>query len=140
MLLQNPELVQVLLDALFLDPNHPRAGMDKALKAAIQRDAGESFLQLSLFGPGRELLLQHPEALVALRALRGSALTERAKVLAANALIALEGPAAIEEKITRRIDDKHVMVSCARQLFFLCLSLRFHGADCLFLAFRSLVR
>ena len=35
--------------------------MEEALRAGIQRDGAECFLQLALFDPGKELLERHPE-------------------------------------------------------------------------------
>ena len=118
MLVQCDALVPLLLDALFLDPEHPRKEMDERLRAGIQRDGAECFLQLALFDPGRELLEQHTEALDALRALvDGSALTEEARLSASSALAAIDGPAPGPGPDPG--DEKHVMVSCASA----CLSL-----------------
>ena len=66
MLVQCDALIPTLLGALFLDQEHPRKDMDEPLRAGIQSDGAECFLQLALFEPGRELLEQHPEALDAL--------------------------------------------------------------------------
>ena len=60
MLLQCDALTPTLLDALFLDPEHPRKDMDETLRAGIQCDGAECFLQLALFHKGKELLGQHP--------------------------------------------------------------------------------
>ena len=112
MLVQCEALVPLLLDALFLDPENPRKEMDEALRAGIQRDGAECFLQLALFDPGRELLEQHAEALDALRSLvGGAALTEEARLSASSALAAVEGPASGSGPDPG--DEKHVMVSCA---------------------------
>ena len=92
--------------------------MDEKLRAGIQCDGAECFLQLVLFDPGRELLEQHTEALDALRALvDGAALTEEARLSASSALAAVEGPAPGPGPDPG--DEKHVMVSCASA----CLSL-----------------
>ena len=118
MLVQCNALVPLLLDALFLDPEHPRKDMDEKLRAGIQCDGAECFLQLALFDPGRELLEQHAEALDALRTLvGGAALTEEARLSASSALAAIDGPAPGPGPDPG--DDKHVMVSCAST----CLSL-----------------
>ena len=69
MLVQCDALIPTLLDALFLDPEHPRKDMEEALRAGIQRDGAECLLQLALVEAGKELLERHPEALEALRAL-----------------------------------------------------------------------
>ena len=105
-------LIPTLLDALFLDPEHPRKDMDERLRAGIQCDGTECFLQLALFDPGRALLEQHTEALDALRALvDGAALTEEARLSASSALAAIDGPAPGTGPDPG--DEKHVMVSCA---------------------------
>ena len=112
MLVQCDVLIPTLLDALFLDPENPRKDMDEKLRAGIQRDGAECFLQLALFEPGKELLVQHAEALDALRALAdGSALTDEARLSASSALAAVEGPAPGPGPDPG--DEKHVMVSCA---------------------------
>ena len=112
LLVQCDVLIATLLDALFLDPEHPRKDMDEKLRAGIQRDGAECFLQLALFEPGKELLEQHAEALDALRALvDGAALTEEARLSASSALVAVDGPASGSGPDPG--DEKHVMVSCA---------------------------
>ena len=112
MLVRCGALIPTLLDALFLDPEHPRKDMDEALRAGIQRDGAECFLQLALFEPGKQLLEQHPEALDALRVLvDGAALTEEARLAASAALAAVEGP--LPGPAPTPGDEKHVMMSCA---------------------------
>ena len=110
MLVKCDALIPTLLDALFLDPEHPRKDMDEALRAGIQRDGAECLLQLALVEAGKELLERHPEALDALRALAdgGAALASESRLAASTALAALEGPAPGPVG-----DQKHVMVSCA---------------------------
>ena len=118
MLVRCGALIPTLLDALFLDPEHPRKDMDETLRTGIQCDGAECFLQLALFEPGKQLLEQHPEALDALRALvDGVALTEEARLSASAALAAVEGP--LPGPAPAPGDEKHVMVSCASA----CLSL-----------------
>ena len=112
MLLRCDVLIPTLIDVLFLDPEHPRQGMKSALRAGIQCDGAECFLQLALFDPGKELLKQHPEALDALRSLiDGGALTEEARLAASSALAAVEGPGPGHGPASG--DEKHAMVSCA---------------------------
>ena len=112
MLVRNETLVPTLLDALFLDAEHPRKDMDETHRASIQCDGAECFLQLALFEPGKELLEQHTEALDALRALvDGAALTEEAKLAASSALAAVEG--SLPGRGATPGDEKHVMMSCA---------------------------
>ena len=112
MLVECDALIPTLLDALFLDPEHPRKDMDEPLRAGIQRDGAECLLQLALFEPGKEMLEQHPEALDALQALvDGAALQEEARLAAAGALAAVEGPAGPGPDPSPG-DEKHVMMSC----------------------------
>ena len=109
MLVRSDALIPTLLDALFLDPEHPRKDMEEALRAGIQSDGAECLLQLALVEPGKELLERHPEALDALRALvDGAALTEQARRAASGALVAVQGPA----QAPVRGGEKHIVVSC----------------------------
>ena len=109
--MQCDALIPLLLDALFLDPEHPRKDMDEALRAGIQRDGAECLLQLALVEPGKELLERHPEAMVALRALAdGAALTEEARLAARGAVVAAEGPA--QRQGPAPGGEKHIVVSC----------------------------
>ena len=111
MLIQCTDLTPTLLDALFLDPEHPRKDMDQTLRAGIQCDGAECFLQLALYEPGKQLLEQHPEALDALRALvDGAALVEETRLAASSALAAMEGMAPGQALALG--DEKHVMMSC----------------------------
>ena len=104
-------LIPTLLDALFLDPEHPRKDMDEALRAGIQRDGAECLLQLALVEPGKELLERHPEALEALRALAdGAALTNEARLVATGALFAVKVPAQTQAPAPG--GEQHVVVSC----------------------------
>ena len=122
MLLQCDALIPTLLDALFLGPEHPRKDMDETLRAGIQCDGAECFLQLALLEPGRELLEQHPEALDAMQALvDGAALTEEARLSASSALAAIDGPAPGTGPDPG--DEKHVMVSCASARLSLAVQL-----------------
>ena len=112
MLVQCDALIPTLLDALFLDPEHPRKDMDETLQAGIQRDGAECFLQLALFELGKDLLEQHPTALDALQALvDGSALTESARLAASGALLAMQG----QEQAPASSGEKHIVVSCMPQ-------------------------
>ena len=110
MLVRCDALIPTLLDALFLDPEHPRKDMDEALRAGIQRDGAECFLQLALFEPGKELLEQNPEALDALRLLTDEGLTKEAREFASGALVAVEGLAPPPAPTPG--DQKHIMMSC----------------------------
>ena len=120
------ELMPLLVEALLLDPEHTRQSQPEHVKAAIQEDASECLLQLALFAQGREMLLEQElqaGAMAALRSLADSsssaALTERVRLCACSALMAIEGgrapreprePASLEmEGATEQ--DKHVMMS-----------------------------
>jgi hypothetical protein len=94
LLVQSPSLLPLLLTALFLEADHPRKeDVDQALQAAIQTDAADCFLQIAVFGPGRELLSADGGAMGALHALAEghAALTPEAKLSAAGAVLAIEG-------------------------------------------------
>ena len=95
LLVQSPSLLPLLLTALFLEADHPRKeDADQALQAAIQTDAADCFLQIAVFGPGRELLSADGGAMGALHALAEeghAALTPEAKLSAAGAVLAIEG-------------------------------------------------
>ena len=83
-------LIALLLDALFLEADHVRK--DASMKAPIQTNAADCFLQIAVFEPGRELLLNNPAVMGALHALAdGSAMTEEGQLSAARALVAIEG-------------------------------------------------
>jgi hypothetical protein len=94
LLVKSSSLVPLLLAALFMDPeHHPRNDVDQAVKAAIQTDAADCFLQIALYGPGRELLAADAASISALHALAdGTALTSKAKLSADGAILAIEGP------------------------------------------------
>ena len=64
LLVKSSRLIQLLLEALFLDPAHARH--DTPDKAPIQQAAAECFLQLAVFESGRELLMQDPAVAAAL--------------------------------------------------------------------------
>ena len=111
MLVRCDVLIPTLLDAVFLDPEHPRKDMDEALRAGIQRDGAECLLQLALVEPGKELLERHPEALEALRALAGgAALNQETRLAASGALVAVEGPP--QRQAPAPGGEKHIVVSC----------------------------
>ena len=112
-LIQSPGLIPLLLDALFLDPDHVRKDADEdQMKRPLQADAAESYLQISLFESGRELLSQDHAAMEALHALaNGQAFSEEAAVSARGALMVIEGRH--PEPPTPGDDNgaRHVMVS-----------------------------
>ena len=84
---------------------------------AIQTDAANCFLQIAVFGPGREMLAAEGAAMEALHALaEGRALTPEAKLSAAGAILAIEGrshePQPESMLAEHGAAGKHVMVSC----------------------------
>ena len=112
LLMQSPLLTRLLVEALLVDPAHPRQEQADAVKAGIQCDAAECFMQLALFDPARDALKQDAEVLDSLRAVVEKGITEEAKKSAEGALMALdpkEGHREIDP------DSLHVMMSCARQ-------------------------
>ena len=121
MLVKCPDLIATLVSGLIVDPEHQRKDMAEPLRAGIQRNSVECFLQLALFGEGRELLKRHTEALDALRVLSdGGALMEETSVAASSALAAVEGrlprPGPLPDD-----DEKHIMMSCTPAPLFSCL-------------------
>jgi hypothetical protein len=110
----NEALMTLLIEALLLDPRHPRQNQLEDTKAAIQRDAAECFLQLALFEPGREMLIARgADVLDALRALAdgGGWKTGEAKQSALGALIAIEGRSEQPETPPGLSSTGHIMMS-----------------------------
>ena len=124
LLVKSPALLPLLLDALFLEEGHFRKGAEEL--AALQTDGIDSFLQIALFEPGRELLRSNRSAVDGLRALAdGKALTEEGKLAACSALLAIEGvPREPEPQVEGGADesDRHVMVSCESRVAATLLS------------------
>ena len=110
LLLANPAFIPYLVDALLLDPAHPRAGMKAELKAWCQTTHVECIAQIAVFQPdGREALLQDPSVRDALRCVAESGLTDEAQHHAESALLALSDT----ELVKIEEGQKHVMLSCA---------------------------
>ena len=110
-------LVPLLLSTLFLEADHILSDLDRDIKAAIQTDAANCFLQIAVFGPGREMLAAEGAAMEALHALAdGHALTPEAKLSAAGAIMAIEGrshePQPESMAVEHGVEGKHLMVSC----------------------------
>ena len=107
LLLANKEFVPYLVDALLLDPDHPRAGMKEEHKIWCQEHHVECLAQLAVYEPAREALLQDPTVLPALRAVSEAGLSAEARELAGAALLALSN-----EKLEMVMEgQKHVMLS-----------------------------
>ena len=106
-LLANKEFVPYLVDALLLDPEHPRAGMKQELKIWCQQHHIECLAQLAVYEPAREALLQDPAVLPALQAVAEAGLSDEARELAAAALLALS-----DKKLEMVLEgQRHVMLS-----------------------------
>eukprot|EP01050_Picozoa_sp_SAG11_P000974 SAG11_NODE_38_length_21705_cov_24.667453_12_plen_606_part_00 len=114
LLLQSAEPIKLITEALLLDPQHIRnhGALDQSedTKGAIQRDAAECFMQLSLFEPGRKMLQNDAAAVDSLRTLKDKALTKEARRFAEGALMALLPE---ESAASRAVDTRaqHVMMS-----------------------------
>ena len=109
LLLANPAFIPYLVDALLLDPAHPRAGVKPDLKAWCQTAHAECLAQIAVFEPdGREALRQDPSVRDALRCVAESGLTEEAQQHAESALLALSD----KELVKIEEGQKHVMLSC----------------------------
>ena len=108
LLIANKDFIPYLLDALLLDPGHPRAEMKEDLKAWCQQHHCEALAQLSVHADSRSALLQEPSVVPALEAVSKTVLTEGARELAAYALVALR-----DKKLRMVVGgQKHVMLSC----------------------------
>ena len=117
LLVKSSALIPLLLSALFLEADHILSDLDRDVKAAIQMDAANCFLQIAVFGPGREMLAAEGAAMEALHALAdGHALTPEAKLSAAGAIMAIEGrshePQPESMAVEHGVEGKHLMVSC----------------------------
>ena len=122
MLVKSSALVPLLVAALFIyvDAEHVRFSVDAEVKAAVQSDAVNCFLQIAVFAPGRELLVADGGAMEALHALavegNDLALTPDAQLAAAGAILAIEGrthePQPEMIAAQHGMVGRHVMVSC----------------------------
>jgi hypothetical protein len=108
LLLQNGSFIPYLVDALLLDPNHPRAGMHEELKAWCQQHHCEALAQLSVHDMSREALLRDESVVPALQVVLKAGLSAKARELAAAALSALS-----DRKLVMATEgQKHIMLSC----------------------------
>ena len=114
LLLANEAFVPYLVDALLLDPGHPRAKMREDLKAWCQTHHAEALAQLAMYEPSRKALLQDGSGVVAaLDAVAKAGLSEHAREQAEAALTALRGVNKSAEVVnTASEGQKHVMLSC----------------------------
>ena len=108
LLIANKDFIPYLVDALLLDPGHPRAEMKEDLKAWCQQHHCEALAQLSMHEDSRSALLQDPSVVPALEAVSKMGLTKQARAFAAAALVALR-----DKKLQMMVGgQKHVMLSC----------------------------
>ena len=109
LLLAHRDFLPYVVDALLLDPDHPRADMKPELKSWCQQHHAECLAQLAVFAPARETMRADPSVIPALEAVAEGGLTAEARQFAEAALLALS-----EKEL--HIDaegQKHVMLSCA---------------------------
>jgi hypothetical protein len=109
LLLAHRDFLPYLVDALLLDPDHPRADMKPELKSWCQQHHAECLAQLAVYAPARDTLRADPSVIPALEAVAEGGLTAEARQFAEAALLALS-----EKEL--HIDaegQKHVMLSCA---------------------------
>jgi hypothetical protein len=111
LLLANKEFVPYLVDALLLDPDHPRAGMEEELKIWCQEHHAECLAQLAVYKPAQETLRQDASVAPALEAVAERGLSAEARQFAEAALLALSG----KELHVDTEGQKHVMLSCEWQ-------------------------
>ena len=117
--------IPLLLETLLLDADHQRQSQELTVKAAIQCDAAECFLQLAAFPAGKELLAQHAGVIKALHALVDAqgeqALGRQATLFASGALLQIEGRTKVgegsetESQSGGRVGG-HIMLSCKHKL------------------------
>lgn len=108
LLMANRRFVPYLVDALLLDPDHPRADMDDEAKAWCQHHHCEALAQLAMHEESRQALLLDGSVVPALEMAVKVGLNEETRELAAAALSALNG----KELQMSTEGQKHVMLSC----------------------------
>jgi hypothetical protein len=108
LLLSSPDFIPYLVDALLIDPSHPRAEMKEELRSWCQTHHCECFAQVAVFAPAREALRQDPSVIPALEAVVEIGLSAQARDFAQAALLALS------DKELQALSDGeqlHVMLS-----------------------------
>jgi hypothetical protein len=108
LLLASPDFIPYLVDALLLDPDHPRAGMTQELKSWCQEHHAECLAQLAVFEPAREPLRQDPSVIPALELVAESGLSAEARQYAQAALLALSDKELHADDVE---GQKHIMLS-----------------------------
>jgi hypothetical protein len=108
LLLANEGFVPYLLDGLFLDPpaDSTAAGSTVTMTFLQEIHTG-CFAQLAVFAPAREVLLQNPAVIDALRAVSETGLSAETRELAEAALMALSG----KEMQAAGDGPRHIMLS-----------------------------
>jgi hypothetical protein len=113
--------IELLLDGLLLDPNHPRRSADQSnfvpFQESMQQDFAEGLYQLSLFEPGKKALLESKlsvvdalDILVKEAADRKDKWAKETKEFARGALMQL-CPERNAEHLVIDPDSKHIMMS-----------------------------
>jgi hypothetical protein len=108
LLLANKSFVPYLVDALLIDPSHPRAEMKPELKSWCQSHHCECLAQLAVYGPAREALCQDPSVIPALEAVAKDGLSAEARDFAEAALLALSDK---ELHVLADGEQLHIMLS-----------------------------
>ncbi len=108
LLLCNEFFIPYLVDALLVEPDHPRASLPSGLRIWCQETHAECLAQLACFPEGREALLREASVSEALHVVVESGLSDRAKQHAESALLALGD----QELQVHTKAQKHVMLSC----------------------------
>ena len=111
LLLASPDFIPYLVDALLLDPDHPRAGMTQELKTWCQEHHAECLAQLAVFEPAREALRQDPSVIPALKAVAEVGLSAEARKFADAALLALSDKKPDMHRIDMDGEQQHLMLS-----------------------------
>jgi hypothetical protein len=108
LLLANSRFLPFVVDALLLDPDHPRAGMKEELKIWCQEHHCEALLQLAVHEDSREALRRDQSVVPALEAVAQTGMSQVARERAAAALVALSDKALV---MLAEGSQKHVMLS-----------------------------
>jgi hypothetical protein len=118
LLLLNSAFLPYLVDALLLQPDHPRAQLKPEQKAWIQTCHSECLAQLALFPQGREALLADQSVLAALQVVAGDGgFCAEARKFAQTALLVLSDKQQQEQDTgggewdRQATDNLHIMIS-----------------------------
>ena len=111
LLLASPDFIPNLVDALLLDPDHPRAGMTQELKTWCQEHHAECLAQLAVFEPAHEPLRHDPSVIPALEAVAAAGLSAEARKFADAALLALSDKKPDIDMVLDDGEQQHLMLS-----------------------------